>query len=86
MNSNSPLSSFYSKSSSSDSPPSPQKKMMSLNDLYEVTNPIDSIDNNLTLYYHLAIYEPIVFKEAIKDEKWRIAIDNEIASIKKNDT
>jgi len=83
MNSNSPLSSFYSKSSSSDSPPSPQKKMMSLNDLYEVTNPID---NNLTLYYHLAIYEPIVFKEAIKDEKWRIAIDNEIASIKKNDT
>ena len=56
---------------------------MSLNDLYEVTNPID---NNLTLYYHLAIYEPIVFKEATKDEKWRIAIDKEIASIKKNDT
>jgi hypothetical protein len=60
--------------------------MMSFNDLYEVTNPIDSIDNNLTLYYHLATYEPIVFKKAIKDEKWRIVIDKEIASIKKNDT
>jgi len=27
-----------------------------------------------------------VFKEAIKDEKWRIFMDEEIASIKKNDT
>ena len=58
---------------------------MSLNDLYKVTNQIDSIDNDLTLYYHLDTYEPIVFKEAIKDEKWRIVIDKEIASIKKND-
>jgi hypothetical protein len=40
--------------------------MTSLNNLYKVTNPID---NDLTLYYHLATYEPIVFKEAIKDEK-----------------
>jgi hypothetical protein len=27
-----------------------------------------------------------VFEEEIKDEKWRIAIDEKIASIKKNNT
>jgi len=27
-----------------------------------------------------------VFEEAIKDEKWRIAIDEEIESIEKNNT
>jgi hypothetical protein len=85
MNSNSPLSSSSSKSSSSDNPPNPQRKMKSLDYLYEVTNPIDSIDNDLTLYYHLAMCELIAFEEAIKDEKWRITMDEEIASIKKND-
>jgi hypothetical protein len=29
--------------------------------------------------------ELIAFEEAIKDEKWRITMDEEIASIKKND-
>jgi hypothetical protein len=57
--------------------------MRSLDDLYEVTNPID---DNLTLYCHLAICESIVFENSIKDEKWRIAMDEEIASIEKNDT
>ena len=32
-------------------------------------------------------YEPTVFKEALRDEKWRIVIYKEIAStFKKNDT
>jgi len=39
--------------------------MRSLDDLYEITNPID---DDLTIYCHLAIYEPIVFEEAIKYE------------------
>jgi hypothetical protein len=39
--------------------------MRSLNDLYEVTNPIDDV----ILYGHLATCDPIVFEEAIKDEK-----------------
>jgi hypothetical protein len=38
------------------------------------------------LYCHLAIYDPIIFEEAINDEKWRIAMDEKIASIEKNDT
>jgi len=57
--------------------------MKSLDDLYEVIN---AIDNNLTLYCHLAICESIVFEKSIKDEKWRITMDEEIASIEKNDT
>jgi hypothetical protein len=40
--------------------------MRSLDGLYEVAN---SIDDDVTLYYHLAIYDPIVFEEAIKDAK-----------------
>ena len=55
--------------------------MRSRNDLYEVTNPID---NNVTLHCYLATCDPIVFEEAINDEKWRIIMDEEIASIEKN--
>ena len=40
----------------------------------------------LLLYYHLATCDPIVFEEAMKDEKWRIAMDEEITLIEKNDT
>jgi hypothetical protein len=65
MNSTS-SSSSSSESSSSGIPPSPPKKMRSLNDLYKVTNPID---NDVTLYCHLATCDPIVFEEAINDEK-----------------
>jgi hypothetical protein len=40
--------------------------MRSLNDLYEVTNPIDDY---VTLYCHLATCDLIVFEEVIKDKK-----------------
>jgi hypothetical protein len=83
MNSTSHLSSSSSGSSSSDNSPSPLRKTRSLHDLYEVTTPID---DDVTLYCHLATCDPIVFKEAINDEKWRIVMDEEIASIEKNDT
>jgi hypothetical protein len=81
------MSSTFSSSSSNESsssgiPLSPPRKMRSLNDLYEVTNLIDDV----TLYYHLTTCDTIMFEEAIKDAKWRIAIDEEIASIEKNDT
>ena len=57
--------------------------MKSLDDLYEVTN---HIDNDVALYFHLAIYDSIVFEEAIKDGKLRMAMNEEIASIEKNNT
>ena len=56
--------------------------MRSLDDLYKVTNPIDDY---VTLYCHLATCDLIVFEEVIKDKKQRITMDEEIASIKKND-
>jgi hypothetical protein len=40
--------------------------MRSLDDLHKITN---HIDDNVTLYCHLIICDPIVFKKAIKDEK-----------------
>jgi hypothetical protein len=66
MVSSSHLSSSSSESSSNGTPPSPSKKMRSLDDLYEVAN---FIDDDVTLYCHLAIYNPIVFEEAIKNAK-----------------
>jgi len=57
--------------------------MKSLDDLYEVTN---HIDNDVALYFHLATYDSIVFEEAIKDGKLRMAMNEEIASIEKNNT
>ena len=48
--------------------------MKSLDDLYEVTNLI----NDITLYCHLTTCDTTVFEEAIKNVKWRIAIDEEI--------
>jgi hypothetical protein len=47
-------------------PPSPPKKMRRLDDLYEVTNPIVY---DVTLYCHLATYDPIVFEEEVNDAK-----------------
>ena len=71
-------SSLSSGSSSSGTPSSPLRKMRILDDLCKVTN---SINNDVTLYYHLATRNPIVFGETRKDVKWRIIMDEEIASI-----
>jgi len=55
--------------------------MRSLDNLYEVTN---HIDNDVTLYYYLATCDTIVSEKAINDTKWRIDMDEEIASIENN--
>jgi len=83
MMSSSPLSLTFSGSLSYGNPSSPPRRMKSLNELYKVTT---FIDDYVMLYCHLAIYDPIMFEEAINDEKWRIVMDEKIASIKKNDT
>jgi hypothetical protein len=56
-------SSFFSGSSSSGTP---SRKMRNLDDLYEITN---SINDDVILYCHLAICDPIVLGEVIKDAK-----------------
>jgi hypothetical protein len=53
---------FSGRNSNSGTPPSPPRKM-SLNDLYEVTNPNDDV----TLYCYLATCDPVVFETTIKD-------------------
>ena len=63
---------FFSGSWSSGTP---SRKMRNLDDLYEITN---SIDDDVILYCHLG--------EVIKDAKWKFVIDEEIASIEKDDT
>ena len=50
--------------------------------MYEVPN---RINDDVTLYCQLATCDLIVFEEAVKD-KMEIIMDEEIASIKKNDT
>jgi ATP-dependent Clp protease adapter protein ClpS len=55
-------SSFSGKSSNSDTPPSPPRKMRSLDDLYEVTN----LNDDVTLYCYLATCDLIVFETTIK--------------------
>ena len=40
--------------------------MRNLDDLYEITNPID---DDVILYCNLAIYDPIMLGEVIKDAK-----------------
>lgn len=57
--------------------------MKSLDDLYKIINPID---DDLSLYCHLATCKSLVFVKEINDEKQRIAINKEIASTEKNDT
>jgi hypothetical protein len=77
-NSSTPSSSSL-KGSSSEMPP----HMLSLQELYKV---IENLNDDLTLYCHFADCEPIGFEEAVKDEKWRNAMDEEIKAIEKNNT
>ncbi|KAH9752860.1 hypothetical protein KPL71_014876 [Citrus sinensis] len=70
-----------------DSPPSflnkkTEERTRSLQDLYEVTERHD----NLTLFCLFVDCEPVNFQEAAIDKKWRIAMDEEIKAIVKNDT
>ncbi|XP_052288592.1 uncharacterized mitochondrial protein AtMg00820-like [Citrus sinensis] len=70
-----------------DSPPSflnerTEERTRSLQDLNEVTERHD----NLTLFCLFVDCEPVDFQETALDEKWRIAMDEEIKVIVKNDT
>jgi len=77
------MSSTSSSSGENSNNGTPPRNMRSLDNLYEVSNPIY---NDVTLYCHLAICDLIVFEEVLKDEKWRIAMDEEIALVEQNNT
>jgi hypothetical protein len=63
MNSTSPLSSSSSGSSSNGNPLSPPRKMMSLDDLYKVTNPVD---DDVTLYCIVAQHKWKIYQMDVK--------------------
>ena len=56
--------------------------MRSLQDLYDSKETTDGV----TLFCLFADCEPIGFEEAVRDKKWRDAMNEEIKAIKKNDT
>jgi hypothetical protein len=58
-----------------------QSKMRSLREIYEQTE--DGETNLLCLY---ADYEPLTFQEAIEEDCWRFAMEEEMHAIQKNDT
>ena len=61
------------------------RKTSSLKDIYDELQEAENHDSciNFSLSTHA---NPIYFEEAIKDDKWILAMDGEIQSIEKNDT
>jgi hypothetical protein len=72
-----PTSTTHEASSSDDETRTP--KIRNIRDLYEVTN-------ELHLVRLLAQGDNIFFKEAVVDDKWRAAMDDEMHVIERNDT
>ena len=56
--------------------------MRSLSDIYDKTEEISAND----LFYLFVDSEPLNYDDAVKDEKWRQAVEEEIIAIEKNDT
>ena len=58
------------------------QKMRSLSDIYDKTEEISAND----LFCLFIDSEPLNYDDAVKDEKWRQAMEEEINAIEKNDT
>jgi len=72
---------------SSSTPPSTSsseepRRMRNLEELYDATQVIEDI----TLFCFFADNDPLSFNEAVTEEKWIEAIDEEIHAIENNDT
>ena len=82
----SPITPQQSTSSSSASSSEGPRGMRSLRDIYDETEELSQSFNNLTLFCLFGDSEPLNFEEASQNDKWKIALDEEIKAIKKNDT
>ena len=60
--------------------------MRSLRDIYDETEELSQIFNDLTLFCLFGDSEPLNFEEALQDEEWKTDMDEEIKTIKKNNT
>ncbi|KAA0040718.1 integrase [Cucumis melo var. makuwa] len=70
-------------SSTSDNEISP-RRMRSIQEIYNTTNRIN--DDHFANFALFAGVDPVTFDEAIQDEKWKIAMDQEIDAIRRNET
>ncbi|KAL0537088.1 hypothetical protein IC582_026058 [Cucumis melo] len=82
----SPITPQQSTSSSSASSSEGPRGMRSLQDIYDETEELSQSFNNLTLFCLFGDSEPLNFEEASQNDKWKIAMDEKIKAIKKNDT
>ncbi|KAA0054745.1 copia protein [Cucumis melo var. makuwa] len=81
----SPITPQQSTSSSSASSSEGPLGMRSLRDIYNETEELSQSFNNLTLFCLFGDSKPLNFEEALQNDKWKIAVDEEIKTIKKND-
>ena len=63
-----------------------RQKFRSLRDIYEQDDSESSADQNSLFALYSYVADPTHFEEAIKEEKWINAMDEEIDAIEKNDT
>ncbi|KAL4036708.1 hypothetical protein IC575_000273 [Cucumis melo] len=77
-------SSSLTPSSTSDDEISPRRMRSTIQEIYNATNRIN--DDHFANFALLVGVDPITFDEAIQDEKWKIAMDQEIDAIRRNET
>ena len=75
----------HSQGSSSFSSERPQR-FRSIQEIYDNSEELSQNMNELTLFCLFADHAVISFDDAIHDEKWKKAMNEEIEAIKKNDT
>ncbi|KAG6390686.1 hypothetical protein SASPL_148425 [Salvia splendens] len=72
---------------SSQGPGVRPRRMRSLNDIYEPTEEVDeAVEENVNLVCFHMNADLIAYADATQDRKWKIAMDEEINAIEKNDT
>lgn len=77
-------SSSNSSSSTESNSSSPPPKMRSLQDIYSTTEEVEEEATNLFCLY--ADHEPINFEQAVTEDCWKTAMEEEMMAINKNDT
>ncbi|KAK3026673.1 hypothetical protein RJ639_040700 [Escallonia herrerae] len=80
-----PSSSGSGGNSSSNSSGGAPMKMRSLNDIYDTAEPVQTTFD-YSLFCLMAECDPVTYEEVTKDDKWKRAIYEEIAAIKRNNT
>ncbi|KAA0041958.1 keratin, type I cytoskeletal 10-like [Cucumis melo var. makuwa] len=79
----SPITPQQSTSSSSESSSEGPRDIRSLQEIYDETEELSQSFNNLSLFCLSGDSEPLNFEEVSQNDKWKIAMDEEIKAIKK---